>query len=381
MAHHHHEHGEHCHHDHHVKQTSGEAEKAVGHALTFIFTAMRFFMLVLLFFVIRSGYFTVESGQQVITFKFKEIMLHEGEGVLRDEGSVHLILPQPFGEVLKFSSAHTPQLVSSSNFWPSGVGQALGESARQGNSTADLMMGKDGYVLTADQYLYHVRGHLTYRIVDPVSYYKSFYSTKLDKEEGDKRAKEVLRNIIDRTLTFQSVRWSVDDAHYLRQNEFMMACLESIKKEVQVLNLGIECERFDVKPEDRKPIPQLSGSFAGVSRSINDANKTVSKAYEEKARIISQARQDAYTSEKDAEVFKSRLISSLKNRSEKFSAFLKVYDKNNPEKSILPMYMTSLSQSLQKVENKFVISGSDNPDNQIRIKLSPLASKDKKEGE
>ena len=203
----------------------------------------------------------------------------------------------------------------------------------------------------------------------------------MDKEEGDKRAKEVLTNIIDRTITFQSSRWSVDNAHYLRQNEFMMACLESIKKEVQKLKLGIECERFDIKPEDRKPIPQLSGSFAGVSRSINDANTIVSKANEEKAKIISQARQDAYSSEKDAEVFKNRIVSTLKNRSEKFSAFLKVYDKNNPEKSILPMYMTSLSQSLQKVENKFVISGSDNPDNQIRIKLSPLASQEKKENE
>ena len=105
----------------------------------------------------------------------------------------------------------------------------------------------------------------------------------------------------------------------LRQNEFMLNCLESIKEEVRALNLGIECERFDVKPEDRKPIPQLSGSFAGVSRSINDANKIV--ATEEKAKIISQARQDAYASEKDAEVFKSRIISTLKNRSEKIYGF------------------------------------------------------------
>lgn len=384
--HHHHEHGESCdHHDHHhhepvVEQQTGEAEKAVGKALTFIFTAMRFFMLVLLFFVIRSGYFTVESGQQVITFKFKEIMLHDGEGFIKDEGSVHLILPKPFGEVLKFSSAHTPQLVSSSSFWPSGVGQALGASAQAGDSTADLMMGDDGYVLTGDQYLYHVKGHLTYRVVNPVRYYKSFYSTKLDEEEGDKRAQHVLRNIIDRTLTFQSSMWSVDKAHYVSQNEFMQICLDSIRKEVSTLNLGIECDRFDIKPEDRKPIAQLSGSFAGVSRSITSANKAVSKAQEEKAKIISQARQDAYSSEKDAEVFKSRLISQLKNRSEKFSAFLSVYDKNNPEKSLLPLYMTSLAQSLQKVKNKFIISGTDNPNNQIRIKLSPFADEEKQEG-
>jgi len=387
MAHHHnhHEHDEDCGHDHghcsHDHEPSdkpeGEAEKAIGRSLTFIFTAMRFFMLVLFLFIVRSGYFTVESGKQVITFKFKEIMLHNGEGVLREEGSVHLILPQPFGEVLTFSSAHTPQVVSSSSFWPSGVGQALGASAQAGDSTAELMMGTDGYVLTADQYLYHVKGHLTYRIVDPVNYYRSFYSTKLDKEESDKRANDVLVNIIDRTLTFQCARWSVDDAHYLRQNEFMLDCLSLIKKEVQALNIGIECERFDIKPEDRQPIPQLSGSFAGVSRSINDANKIVSKAYEDKAKIISQARQDAYASEKDAEVFKSRIISTLKNRSEKFSAFLKVYDKKNPEKSLLPLYMNTLSQSLQKVENKFIISGTDDPNNQIRIKLSPFADKEK----
>ncbi|MDD7987084.1 hypothetical protein PQO01_19205 [Lentisphaera marina] len=391
--HHHHEHGDSCGHDHHEhdenchhhheppqEQQTGEAEKAVGKALTFIFTSMRFFMLVLLFFVIRSGYFTVESGQQVITFKFKEIMMHDGEGFIKDEGSVHLILPKPFGEVLKFSSAHTPQLVSSSSFWPSGVGQALGASAQAGDSTADLMMGNDGYVLTADQYLYHIKGHLTYRVVNPVRYYKSFYSTKLDAEEGDKRARQVLTNIIDRTLAFQSSKWSVDQAHYTRQNEFMQVCLDAIRKEVSALNLGIECDRFDIKPEDRKPIAQLSGSFTGVSRSITDANKRVSKAQEEKAKIISQARQDAYASEKDAEVFKSRLISSLKNRSEKFSAFLSVYDKKNPEKSILPLYMTSLSHALQNVENKFIISGSDDPNNQIRIKLSPFANEDKKGG-
>ena len=159
MSHDHHEHGESCeHHDHSHEHhdnspVTGEAEKAVGKALTFIFTAMRFFMLVLLFFVIRSVYFTVDSGQQVITFKFKKIMMHGGEGFIKDEGSVHLILPKPFGEVLKFSSAHTPQLVSGSSFWPSGVGQALGDSAQAGDSTADLMMGNDGYVLTADQYL------------------------------------------------------------------------------------------------------------------------------------------------------------------------------------------------------------------------------------
>ena len=34
----------------------------------------------------------------------------------------------------------------------------------------------------------------------------------------------------------------------------------------------------------------------------------------------------------------------------------------------LPMYMTSLSQSLQKVENKFIISGSDNPQKSDKIK-------------
>jgi regulator of protease activity HflC (stomatin/prohibitin superfamily) len=358
-------------HDH--RQREGEAEEAVGKALGVIFTAMKVFMVILLFFVIRSGYFTVDSGKQVLTFKFKKIMNHDGESVLKDEGSVHLIIPKPFGEVLEFSSAHSPMSLTSERFWPKDTAQALGREAGQGDSKKDFYLDKDGCVMTGDLYLYHVRPTLTYRVTDPVAYYKSFYGRGIDQVDADKKAREILTLLLDQSVAKESAVWEVDEAFYRNPNGFSIAILERLKLEVEGMGFGISCDRIDVRPEDRKPLAQLQGSFASVSKAVSDANNRVAKAREQKERLISKARQDAYASEQEAEVFKNHLVSSLKNRSDKFLSFMEVYDPNNPQESLLPLYMTSLSQAMRSVKHKFIVSGSSDPKNEIRIKLSPLA--------
>ena len=365
-------------HNHDHRQREGEAEEAVGKALGFIFTAMKVFMVILLFFVIRSGYFTVDSGKQVLTFKFKKIMNHEGGEVLKDEGSVHLIIPKPFGEVLEFSSAHSPQSLTSESFWPKDMAQALGREANQGDSKKDFYLDKDGCVMTGDLYLFHVRPTLTYRITDPVSYYRSFYGRGIDQVEADKKARSILQLLIDQAVAKESSIWQVDEAFYRNPNEFSSQVLERLKLEIEGMGLGVICDRIDIRPEDRKPLAQLSGSFGSVSKAVSDANNRVAKAHEQKARIVSRAKQDAYASEQNAEVFKNHLVSSLKNRSDKFLSYLEVYDENNPQESLLPLYMTSLSQAMKSVKHKFVVSGSSDPNNEIRIKLSPLENSNKK---
>jgi hypothetical protein len=163
---HHDGHNHHHDHDNDVNKDipSEGAESLVG-ALRFLFLGLRVIMLILVVLLFKTGCFTVKPTDQVLTFRFGELLQDEnGEAAYTSgQSKAFWVWPEPVGNTLILPSKSTPQSVETDRFWhqkKTSVVSRPGEEAI--DSTDPIMLGKDGYVLTGDSYLFHIKVTMTF---------------------------------------------------------------------------------------------------------------------------------------------------------------------------------------------------------------------------
>src|SRR2546430_11321528 len=101
-----------------------------------------------------------------------------------------------------------------------------------------LQPGVDGYTLTGDGNIIHVRATLTYRITDPISYVFNFAN-----------ATNLLEHALDNALFYASARFTADDAVYRNKLAFQVTVLARVRQPAEKLNLTIAIEPREVRTE------------------------------------------------------------------------------------------------------------------------------------
>ena len=94
----------------------------------------------------------------------------------------------------------------------------------------------DGYTITGDGNVIHVRITTSYRIADPLSYVLNFVN-----------ASNVVQHLVDSALIHVSSQFKVDEA--LTQNKvgFQEKLMTRIRQEVETKGLGITIEQGEVQ--------------------------------------------------------------------------------------------------------------------------------------
>src|SRR5688500_6875555 len=140
--------------------------RALSDALRSSFVIVKILMvgLVILFFF--SGIFTVPSQERAIILRFGKPVGSGAEQLLGP--GLHGSCPRPIDEIVRIPSGEV-QTVNSSAGWY----QTTPEQEAAGNeqaTTSTLNPAVDGYTLTSDGNIIHVRASVRYRISEPLNY-------------------------------------------------------------------------------------------------------------------------------------------------------------------------------------------------------------------
>lgn len=234
--------------------------QALADALSSSFKIIRFLMVVMVVIFALSGMFTVEQNEVAVKLRFGK-PVGTGASQLLKPGW-HWAFPYPIEEVVKIpvGQSHT---MTSTNGWfvISPEMEARGEKAE---AKMALTPGIDGYTLTADGNIIHVRTHLKYRISDPVLYSFRFVG-----------ATNLLLHLIDNAMFYTSARFNADAALYSDKARFQEQVRDRLTRAIADLQLGISIESAEV--ETSAPL-DVQPKFEEVLTAQQDADTKVREA-------------------------------------------------------------------------------------------------------
>lgn len=150
-----------------------EASLSISNALQTSFLALKFVLLGLVVIYLGSGYFTLQAGQKAVVVQFGQIQgTGSAEGPVLAEGA-HWSWPWPVSEKIVEDTEKTRTL-SLDSFWffldPQLRGLTIDQILAKASPPEKLHPGIDGYLLTGEQEIVHLKCEVRYKIDDMVKY-------------------------------------------------------------------------------------------------------------------------------------------------------------------------------------------------------------------
>src|SRR6185436_3442516 len=161
--------------------------RALADALRSSFVIVKILMvgLVVLFFF--SGIFTVPSGQRAIILRFGK-PVGVGDQQLLGPG-LHWSFPNPIDEIVRIPIGEVQSVRSTAGWYQ--VTREEEASGQENPPNPTLNPAVDGYTLTSDGNIIHVRAIVRYRITEPLKYVLGFVN-----------ASNIVQNALDNSLFF-----------------------------------------------------------------------------------------------------------------------------------------------------------------------------------
>jgi modulator of FtsH protease HflK len=346
-----HEHHDHDH-RHDAPETRDVGSEALAEALGSSFTIVKIVMGLMVFAFLCSGFFQVGPQEKAVILRFGK-PVGEGEKALLGAG-LHWSFPYPIDEVVKIPISQI-QKVTSDNGWYF----TTPEMELSGDESApgpDLNPAIDGYVLTADTNIIHVRATLAYHVADPIRYTFNFVD-----------ASNAVLNALDNSLLYSAAKFNADDALINERAQFQDAIQERVSDLVEQQNLGIIVDYCEV---DSIPPRQLTEIFALVTiarekraEALNDAhnyeNQATNTAFATAAGIINLAQSAKFN-------YVTNLVADAK----RFGDILPIY-KTDPSLYMQQTFVQMIGPALTNVEDKWYLpQRADGKTRELRLMLN-----------
>jgi modulator of FtsH protease HflK len=306
--------------------------RALSEALRSSFFIVKIVMVLLVIVFFASGVFTVPSQQKAIILRFGK-PVGSGEGQLLGPG-LHWSFPYPIDEVVKIPIGEM-QTVRSRAGWYATTPEAeqAGQEPEPGPS---LNPATDGYTISADGNIMHVRADVRYRIVQPLNYVLNFVS-----------ASNVVQNIVDHSLFYASSLYNVNQA--LREDKagFQDKITARVKQLADELNLGISVESLVVVAI---PPRQVRSLFEQVSVADIERRKAADTAQALANTITSTAQGQANTLINQGKSEAARLTSEIVAEAKVFQDQIAYYQKD-PDLFRARLQAETMSRILTNVQD------------------------------
>ncbi|HTG43456.1 MAG TPA: SPFH domain-containing protein, partial [Verrucomicrobiae bacterium] len=204
--------------------------RALADALRSSFVIVKILMagLVVLFFF--SGIFTVPSRERAIVLRFGK-PVGVGDQQLLGPG-LHWSFPSPIDEVVRIPIAEVQTVRSTAGWY-----QVTPEEETSGTENppgGTLNPATDGYTLTSDGNIVHIRADVRYRITEPLKYVLSFVN-----------ASNVVQDAVDNALFYASSFFTVTQATRENQLGVRDLILQRVRDLAHQQDLGITIESCD----------------------------------------------------------------------------------------------------------------------------------------
>jgi membrane protease subunit HflK len=328
--------------------------RALSDALRSSFVIVKILMvgLVILFFF--SGIFTVPSQERAIILRFGK-PVGSGDEQLLGPG-LHWSFPSPIDEIVRIPIGEV-QTVNSSAGWY----QTTPEQEAAGNeqaTTSTLNPAVDGYTLTSDGNIIHVRASVRYRISEPLNYALNFVN-----------ASNVLQNVVDNAIFFASGTFTAEQATRREMGAVRDAVEQRVRDLVHQHQLGVAIEGCQVRIV---PPLQVKAAFEQVSTAEIERRKARDDAQAYANRVMSTSQGEAAAVVNQGKTEANRMIQQVASDSQYFSDQLPNFTAN-PGLFRARLQAESMSRILTNVQER-VFALPTSPDGErsdLRILLNP----------
>ena len=293
--------------------------QALAEALKSSFFIVKIVMVLLVVVFLGSGFFTVGPQERAMVLRFGKAV-GEGEEALLGPGP-HWAFPYPIDEVIRIPISQILSVRSTTGWYATTPEMELaGNEPPPGLS---LNPAVDGYLITADQNIIHVRATLFYRIEDPVGCVFGFAgSTNLSL--GIDGTAQVVQNALDNALTETAGKFSVDDILIRNVAGFREELQRRVQEVLMVNQVGVIVEQVEI---ERKPPrqPEVKTAFDRVTHEIQQRDKVMNEARTYQNQVLSQSDAQAAGIVDAAESDRTRLEEDIKAFADRFNELLPRY--------------------------------------------------------
>ncbi|HEV2436873.1 MAG TPA: protease modulator HflK [Verrucomicrobiae bacterium] len=281
--------------------------QALAEALRSSFAIVKFVMVVLVVIFFGSGFFQVGPQEKAIILRFGK-PVGQGTQALLGPG-LHWSFPYPIDEVVKIPITEIQKVTSNIGWYAVTPEQELsGNLPPPGPS---LTPGVDGYVITADRNILHVRATLYYQVDNPIRYALEFVS-----------ASNTVQNALDNALLETAAHFKVDDILYYDFAAFKDAVELRVSTLADAERLGITIKQCTV---DKTPPRQLADIFARVTEARQNQTRVLDEAHSYENGATNSAAAQAAAILNEAIYARSNYVAAVQADARAFTALLPNY--------------------------------------------------------
>jgi HflK protein len=336
--------------------------RALSEALRSSFNIVKILVAVLVVAFLASGVFTVEPNEVAVKLRFGK-PVGVGDKQLLQPG-LHWKLPYPIDEIVRVPVGKTHEIRSTAGWYAMTPEEELAGGRDIALAVSYLQPGVDGYTLTGDGNVIHVRAVLSYRIADPVAYAFRFENVT-----------NVLQHVLDNALFNVSARFGADDALYRSRAAFQEAVVRRVNQAIDRHGLGVAISPRGIRIE---PPLYVQRAFSEVVDAQQQGDTKIREAEGQARSVTNQAIGQASVIVQDGINRSNLMVQTIKVDATNFLGFLPSYQRD-PELFRQRLLAEATERVLTNATFKaFLPQRSDGRPRELRLLLSPEVEPPKK---
>jgi membrane protease subunit HflK len=338
MNEHSHPHDEHEH-PHPPETPVDTGSQALTEALRSSFAIVRVVMGVLVVVFLCSGFFKVEPNERAMILRFGKPM-GVGEKALLGPG-LHWSFPYPIDEVVKVSVTGIQKVTSNVGWYAVTPEQEL--AGTEPPAGPSLNPAVDGYTITADANIVHVRSTLYFRIEDPVRYTFGFVN-----------ASNMVQDALNNAIVYASANFKVDDILTRDKAGFQEAVRRRATELLDKQNIGVAVDQCDVQTTWPRQ-PKVSDAFVAVLNAQINRDRALQAASSYTNQVLTAAQANSNGIVNIAESERAQLINDLASRASNFVSILPWYQ-TNKDLFVVQQFNQTMGRVLTNVQDKIYVA-------------------------
>jgi membrane protease subunit HflK len=328
--------------------------QALADALRSSFVVVQLLMVAVVIYFVCSGIFTVGPEEKAIILRFGA-PLGDGEKALRGPG-LHWAFPYPIDEVIRIPLGRFHTVRSTVGWYA--TTPALEAAKQEPPAGPSLNPATDGYLLTGDGNILHVRGTLRYRINEPgIRYFLDFVN-----------ASNLVQQAFNNALVLTTARYKVDD---ILTHDFT-GYRESVRQHMEVViarqQLGVTVDQIDLTPI---PPRQLTAQFGAVLQASLAGSKVLNEARSYANQTVSRAQAQAESRKNGAQTERAQLVKFVAAEAKRFTDLLPIY-RSNPTLLLQQQQTEAVKQIVTNalIDKIILPDRADGKAREVRIQLN-----------
>lgn len=328
--------------------------QALSEALSSSFAIIRVVMIALVLLFLGSGFFTVGQQEKAVVLRFGK-PTGKREKALLGPGA-HWAFPYPIDEIVKIPVGQLQTVSSSIGWWAtSAANEAAGTEPPPSQALNPAI---DGYVITGDENIMHIRGNLLYRISEPGLRYMFDFSD----------SSNLVQNAFNSAMLYAAASFKVDDAVTRDVAGFRDRVRGRLEELARRYQLGITVDQINVQTS---PPRQLTKAFATVLEADVRRGKVLNEARSYENQTVSRARSEAQARINAGESERNSMVQSVRAEAERFAGFLSKYERN-PKLFIEQRQVEVLQRVLTNAQERIILPKRvDGRPREIRLQINP----------